>query len=49
MRIGQANKGLITTSKMLKGYSRVMDSLDDLAIDNPIMWSRPSRPLQAGG
>lgn len=30
-----ANEGLITTSQMLKGFSRVMDSLDDLALDNP--------------
>lgn len=30
-----ANEGLITTSQMLKGFSRVMDSLDDLSLDNP--------------
>ncbi|XP_024376076.1 MA3 DOMAIN-CONTAINING TRANSLATION REGULATORY FACTOR 4 [Physcomitrium patens] len=30
-----ANEGLITTSQMLKGFSRVIDSIDDLALDNP--------------
>lgn len=30
-----ANEGLITTSQMVKGFSRVLDSLDDLALDNP--------------
>ena len=30
-----SNEGLITSSQMLKGFTRVGDSLDDLALDIP--------------
>jgi hypothetical protein len=30
-----ASEGLITTSQMVKGFSRVVDALDDLSLDIP--------------
>lgn len=41
-----ANEGLITTSQMLKGFTRVMDSLDDLALDNPNAKEKAARYVE---